>query len=67
MPCTICIRLEEAVTASERPDPPSVLPGLNETGVRNRARQKEERQIKAKMDLEKRQRSLHKAADRAAP
>jgi hypothetical protein len=67
MPCKICIQLEEAVVASTRPDPPNILLGLNETGIRNRARQKEERQIKAKMDLEKHQRSFHKIADSASP
>jgi hypothetical protein len=67
MPCKICTKLEEAVAASTRPDPPSILLGLNEPGIRNRARQKEERQIKAKMDLEKHQRSFHKIADSAAP
>jgi hypothetical protein len=66
MQCKICIQLEEAVTASVRPDPPSILLGLNEPGIRNRARQKEERQLKAKMVLEKHQRSFHKNADSAA-
>jgi len=66
MSCKICIQLEEAVAASERPDPPSILLGLNEPGVRNRARQKEERQIKVKMDLEKHQRSFHKTVESAA-
>jgi hypothetical protein len=66
MPCKICAQLEEAVAASTRPDPPSILLGLNEPGIRNRARQKEELQIKAKLDLEKHQRSFHKIADSAA-
>jgi hypothetical protein len=66
MPCKICIQLEEAVAASTRPDPPSILLGLSEPGVRNHARQKEERQIKAKMDLEKHERSFHKTANSAA-
>ena len=66
MPCKICTKLEEAVAASTRPDPPSILLGLNEPGIRNRARQKEEQQIKAKMDLERHQRSFHKTANSAA-
>jgi hypothetical protein len=66
MPCKICTQLEEAVAASTRPDPPSILLGLNEPGIRNRARQKEEQQIKAKMDLERHQRSFHKTANSAA-
>lgn len=65
MQCKICTQLEESVAASTRPDPPSILLGLNEPGIRNRARQKEERQIKAKMDLEKHQKSFHKTADTA--
>jgi hypothetical protein len=66
MPCKICNQLEEAVAASVRADPPGILLGLNEPGIRNRARQKEERQLKVKMDLEKHQRSFHKIADDAA-
>ena len=66
MPCKICIQLEEAVASSVRPDPPSILLGLNEPGIRNRARQKEERELKAMMVLEKHQRSFHKIADSAA-
>jgi hypothetical protein len=65
MQCKICMQLEEAVTTSVRPDPPSILLGLNEPGIRNRARQKEERQLKAKLDLEKHQRSFHKNVDSA--
>ncbi len=66
MPCRICIQLEEAVAASDRPDPPDMLLGLNEAGKRNRARQREERKLKVKMDIEKHQRSVHKDADPAA-
>ena len=60
MPCKFCIKLEEAVAASVRVDAPNILLGLTESGIRNRARQKEERQIKAKTDLEMHQRSRHK-------
>jgi hypothetical protein len=67
MPCKTCIQLQEAVAASVRPDPPSILLGLNEPGVRNRAGQKEERQLKTKLELEKHQRSFHKIADSASP
>jgi hypothetical protein len=67
MPCKICTQLEEAVAASTGPDPASFLLGLNESGIRNRARQKEERQIKAKMDLEKHLRAFHKTAKSASP
>ena len=63
MPCKFCIKLEEAVAASVRVDAPNILLGLTESGIRNRARQKEERQVKAKTDLEKHQRSRHKMTD----
>jgi hypothetical protein len=63
MPCKICIQLEEAVAALTEPDRPSILLGLNVPGLRNRARQKDEQQIKVKMDLEKHRRSFHKTAD----
>jgi len=65
MQCKICTQLEEAVATSERPDPPSILLGLNEPGIRNRDRQKEELQIKVKTELEKHKRSFHKIADRS--
>jgi hypothetical protein len=65
MPCKICIQLEEAVAASVKPDEPSILLGLTEAGVRNRARQTEERQLKAKLNLEKHQRAFHKDAEGA--
>jgi hypothetical protein len=66
MLCKFCIKLEEAVAASVRLDAPNILLGLTESGIRNHARQKEERQVKAKTDLEKHQRSHHKMADTTA-
>jgi hypothetical protein len=54
MSCKICIKLEGAVL------------GLTEAGTRNRAQQKEELRLKAKIDLEKHQRAFHKVADNAA-
>ena len=63
MPCKVCIQLEEAVAASVKPDEANILIGLNESGIRNHARQKEERQLKAKMDIEKHQLSFHKIAN----
>jgi hypothetical protein len=62
MSCTICIKLEQAAAAAVRSDPPNLLLGLNEAGIRNRARQKEERTLKAETDLEKHQRSCAKRA-----
>jgi hypothetical protein len=66
MQCKICTQLEEAAAASVRPDPPNILLGLNEPAIRNRARQKEERQHKTKTDLEKHQRSCQKLAEATA-
>ena len=63
MPCRICIQLEQAAAAAVRSDPPYILLGLNEAGIRNHARQKEERTLKAETDLEKHQRSCAKRAD----
>jgi hypothetical protein len=57
MPCMICVRLEQAAAAVVRSDPPNVLLGLNEAGLRNRARRKEERTFKAETDLETHERS----------
>lgn len=63
MSCTICIKLEQAAAAAVRLYLPNILLGLNEAGIRNRARQKEERTLKAETDLEKHQRSCAKRAD----
>lgn len=63
MPCKICIQLEEAAAAALRPDPPNILLGLNEAGRRNRARQKEERSLKAETDLQKHKQSCAKKAE----
>jgi hypothetical protein len=49
-----------SIVTSTRPDPPTILLRLNEPGIRNHARQKEEQLIKAKQDFEKHQRSFHK-------
>ena len=66
MPCKFCIKLEDAVAESVKLDAPNILLGLTESGMRNRARQKEERLVKAKTDLEKHQRSCHKMKNTAA-
>jgi hypothetical protein len=63
MLCKVCIQLEEEVATAVRPDPPNLLLGLSLSGTRNRARQKEERQLKANADLKKHQRSFHKLAN----
>jgi uncharacterized Zn finger protein len=60
MECKVCVRLEEVVAASVKLDAPNLLLGLSESGIRNHARQKEERQLQAKVALEKHQRSFHK-------
>ena len=56
MSCKVCTQLEEAVAASERPDPRHVLDGLTEAGLRNRALQREEQKVRAQTNLEKHQR-----------
>ena len=66
MQCKVCTQLEEAVAASVRPDDPSILLGLTEAGTRNRTRQREEWQLKAKVSLEKHQRSFHSKEDTSA-
>jgi hypothetical protein len=66
MACRICIQLQEVAAGAQKPDTPNLLLGLNEAGLRNRARQKEERQLKTKFDLEKHQRACREMADRPA-
>jgi hypothetical protein len=66
MSCKVCTQLEEAVASAEMPDPPEILRGLTEAGMRNRARQTEERKLKAKSNLEKHQRSCQESEARAA-
>jgi hypothetical protein len=63
MTCKICVQLEEAVAAARRPDEPEMLLGLREAALRNYQRQKEERQLKTALDLEKHQRSCRERAD----
>jgi hypothetical protein len=57
MQCKLCIKLKEATAISVRPDPPNLVLGLNEAGLRNRAWQKEELILKAEGDLKRHQRS----------
>jgi len=66
MACKICTQLEEAAEAARRPDPPELLVGLTEAGLRNRALQKEEKQHKTAADLEKHQRTCPDHASRPA-
>jgi len=66
MACKTCIQLEEAAAAARRPDPPELLLGLNESGLRNRALQKEEKQRKTAADLEKHQRTCPDHANQPA-
>lgn len=51
--CKVCVQLEEAAEAAKKPDPPSLLLGLNEAGLRNRALQKAELILKTAANLEK--------------
>jgi hypothetical protein len=72
MQCKICSRLEEAgagaaaAAAAARSDPPNILLGLNEAGLRNHAREKQELILKAEINLLKHQRSCLEKADNAA-
>jgi hypothetical protein len=66
MTCKVCVQLEEAIVSSRQEDAPNLLLGLTEAGLRNRARQKQERQVKAELDLEKHRRSCREYAERAA-
>lgn len=66
MKCKTCVQLEEAIVSVELPDAPDLLLGLTEAGLRNRARQKAERKVKAALDLEKHRRSCRDYAERAA-
>ena len=66
MACKVCVQLEEAIVSSRQEDAPNLLLGLTEAGLRNRARQKQERQVKAELDLEKHRRSCREFAERAA-
>jgi hypothetical protein len=64
--CRICTQLQEAAAAAQKPDIPNLLLGLTEAGLRNHARQKEERQLKTTLDLEKHLRACRERANRLA-
>ena len=66
MSCRVCVLLQESVEAAQRPDTPAVLLGLTEAGLRNRAHQMEERQVKAELELEKHRRYCRELGERAA-
>ena len=51
--CKVCVQLEEAAEAAKKPDPPNLLLGLNEAGLRNRGLQKAELILKTTANLEK--------------
>lgn len=53
MACRVCMELEEALAKTQRPDLPERLLGLTEAGMRNRTHQKQERVLKAEIDLTK--------------
>jgi len=66
MVCKVCVQLQEAMAGCDSPDAPDLLLGLTEAGLRNRARQKAERKVKAELDLEKHRRSCREWSERAA-
>jgi hypothetical protein len=64
--CKVCVQLEEAAAAAQKPDAPSHLLGLNEAGLRNRALQKAELVLKTKTNLEKHRDTCSEWANRPA-
>ena len=66
MVCKVCAQLQDAVASSQMPDEPHLLLGLSEAGLRNRARQKEERSAKAVLDLERHRRSCRELGEKAS-
>ncbi len=57
--CRICIELERHVQSAQQPVVPALLVGLTEAGNRNRVRQREEKLLKAELELEKHRKSAH--------
>jgi hypothetical protein len=60
------VQLEEAAAGAQKPDSPSLLAGLNEAGLRNRALQKAELILKTTTLLEKHRDTCTEWANRAA-
>ena len=66
MECKTCIQLEEAAARARQPELPEALKGLTEAGLRNHALQRQERQVKTQLELEKHQRTCQKREDAPA-
>lgn len=66
MQCKTCIQLENALISAKSTDEPEILSGLTESGLRNRALQKEERLRKAELELEKHRRTCSDVAAKAS-
>jgi hypothetical protein len=64
--CKVCVQLEEAAAAAQKPDQSSLLAGLNEAGLRNRALQKAELIVKTQTSLEKHRDTCAEWANRPA-
>lgn len=60
-PCRLCEELERHVHTAQQPDSPELLLGLTEAGERNRARQREEKLLKAELELQRHQNSAQSA------
>lgn len=58
-PCRLCEELKRHVHTAQQPDSPELLKGLTEAGERNRARQREEKLLKAELELERHRKSAH--------
>jgi hypothetical protein len=57
MECKTCVLLEEAALRARKPESAEMLSGLTEAGLRNHALQRQERQAKTQLELEKHQRT----------
>lgn len=66
MVCKTCIQLEEAAARALQPDSPDALKGLTEAGLRNHLLQRQERQAKTQLEMEKHHRTCPKRDDRPA-
>jgi len=58
-PCRLCEELKRHVHTAQQPDSPELLVGLTEAGERNRTRQREEKLLRAELELERHRKSVH--------
>lgn len=53
MLCRICSELQQHLNSAQQPDSPELLLGLTEAGERNRIHQRQEKLVRAEMDIER--------------